>query len=607
MSRADPRDDGDDPFTILGVSDTCTLAELKQVYRELARRYHPDVNPGSEAAAQMKRINLAYNRALAQIERTARLHSARSSAMTVATERQQAPSTGISQVFGQGVRVARPIARRRGNRVGLWLSMMAGVAVIALIVALFIGPLKLLPPTLSGARTDTLPLLHLGGAISVSWQGDGGVTLAERLITQLPAGFRLNEAPEWSADGAYAAISVAPTGSNGAAASAASTILITHGDHIMKSLPGTSARWSPVANTLAILTAPGGGNAPFLELASPLTSHAPTILDSGAATHLAWSDDGTRIAYSANGQQQLRVASVTSATSATHDAPRTLVKTHGQRLIPLGWQDGQIIEIVHHSDAVSLVGVDDTYGQSVTLAEADSLASETTVAVSHDGMAYLSQPTISPFVTFHWLAPDQQWSAQLPGIQSARFLAGWSANGQWLALAPGSSADASGGSSEICLARAPHAYAHPPTPWPLHCVSIPGILEGMSWEPGGSALSYIRQARPGGALEFRALRMQSYSPASHAASRAASIQASRLADRGARRFSIITERSGRHYCGRMRHPASFSAKLAQPPAISQAPPGLVRLLAHLATASLRAGNHAIFAIYGVGCEAHEST
>jgi hypothetical protein len=549
VSRADPRDDGDDPFTILGVSGTCTLIELKQVYRELARRYHPDVNPGPEAAAQMKRINLAYDRALARIERSARLRSARASAMTVATERTQAPSTGLAQVFGQGVRIARPIVRQHGQRAGLWLSLAAGVAVAALIAFLLLGPLKPLASTTSGAHNTRLPLLNLGGSVSLSWHNDGGSTITERLLTQLPAGFHLNEAPEWSENGAYAAISVAPAGSNGSAASAASAILITHGDHIVKSLPGTSARWSPAANTLAVLTVPGARNAPVLELASPLTSSAPTILDSGAATHLAWSDDGAEIAYSANGQQQLRVA---SATAMVHGASRTLVKTHGQRLIPLGWQGSQIIEIVHHNDAISLVGVDATSGQNVTLAEADSLATETTVAVSPAGVAYLTQTDASPFVTFHWLTPEQQWSAQLPGVQSARFLAGWSANGQWLALAPVVAADASVGTSEICLARAPYAYARPTTPWPLHCMLIPGMLEGMSWEPSGSALSYVRQARPGDPLEFRALRMQSYSPTSHTAIHvAASAQESEAGPIAwiFQRFSIITESIRRHYCG----------------------------------------------------------
>ena len=53
MSTADAREyEDEDPFTVLGVSRSCTLSELKQVYRELARRYHPDVNPGPEAAAR---------------------------------------------------------------------------------------------------------------------------------------------------------------------------------------------------------------------------------------------------------------------------------------------------------------------------------------------------------------------------------------------------------------------------------------------------------------------------------------------------------------------------------------------------------------------------
>ncbi|PZV18119.1 MAG: molecular chaperone DnaJ [Leptolyngbya sp.] len=49
-----------DYYTILGVSKTATPEELKRAYRKLARKYHPDLNPGdTEAEAKFKDLNEA--------------------------------------------------------------------------------------------------------------------------------------------------------------------------------------------------------------------------------------------------------------------------------------------------------------------------------------------------------------------------------------------------------------------------------------------------------------------------------------------------------------------------------------------------------------------
>jgi curved DNA-binding protein len=50
-----------DYYTTLGVAKTATEKEIKQAFRKLARKFHPDVNPGDKAAeSRFKEINEAY-------------------------------------------------------------------------------------------------------------------------------------------------------------------------------------------------------------------------------------------------------------------------------------------------------------------------------------------------------------------------------------------------------------------------------------------------------------------------------------------------------------------------------------------------------------------
>ncbi len=49
-----------DPYRILQVAPNADLEAIHAAYRRLARRYHPDLNPQSEAAEWMRAINAAY-------------------------------------------------------------------------------------------------------------------------------------------------------------------------------------------------------------------------------------------------------------------------------------------------------------------------------------------------------------------------------------------------------------------------------------------------------------------------------------------------------------------------------------------------------------------
>ncbi len=57
---SDKRKSKRDYYSVLGVDKKANESELKRAYRDLARRYHPDLNAGEKAEARFKEINEAY-------------------------------------------------------------------------------------------------------------------------------------------------------------------------------------------------------------------------------------------------------------------------------------------------------------------------------------------------------------------------------------------------------------------------------------------------------------------------------------------------------------------------------------------------------------------
>ena len=118
-----------DLYVILGVERGATLADIKRAYKRLARKFHPDINPGDRmAAAQFRQIArgvrnaersrsppaLRHDRVRGRTPRRARRSASRGSTSRSACSGSDAPTFG--DLFADVLQPARGAARRRGRR-----------------------------------------------------------------------------------------------------------------------------------------------------------------------------------------------------------------------------------------------------------------------------------------------------------------------------------------------------------------------------------------------------------------------------------------------------------------------------------------------------------
>ena len=136
-----------DPYRVLGVSPDASEEEIKKAYRRLAKKYHPDLNPGDrEAAQKMQQINAAYEQLQNPGQRNAAYDQAQQNTGSYQTGGYQ---SGWNQTYGQGDQSAGfdPfevffggwVNTNRPKRRPIFLYIIIGYMLLNLLFNLFAG------------------------------------------------------------------------------------------------------------------------------------------------------------------------------------------------------------------------------------------------------------------------------------------------------------------------------------------------------------------------------------------------------------------------------------------------------------------------------------
>lgn len=100
------------PYEVLGVSTNASTDEIKNAYRKLAKKFHPDLNPGNKTAeTQFKEINIAY-----ELIGTAENRAKYDRGETERTQQQDQSGPFYSQLNPQAVDIATHLDR--------WMKMI---------------------------------------------------------------------------------------------------------------------------------------------------------------------------------------------------------------------------------------------------------------------------------------------------------------------------------------------------------------------------------------------------------------------------------------------------------------------------------------------------
>jgi molecular chaperone DnaJ len=182
-----------DYYEILGVPRTATEKDLKAAYRKLARKHHPDVNPGDKSAEEkFKEISGAFA-VLSDPEKRAKYDRGGHEAFEPGFDPFQGSTidfedlglgnlSDIFELFGGGGRRRGSVRRTaRGEDLALEMSLPFGDAMHGTTVEVSI------PRAIACAQCGGRGQLANGGPCRVC-RGGGRVTLNESVKVRIPAG-----------------------------------------------------------------------------------------------------------------------------------------------------------------------------------------------------------------------------------------------------------------------------------------------------------------------------------------------------------------------------------------------------------------------------------